>query len=146
MTETEQDIWPDMDKKSSVMEELMHPQEIIPSEPFKISLGEALPENTPLAPKAAIISALKAVQDPELMFDIYSMGLIYEIDQKENGDVDIKMTLTSPTCPMGPEMIQMAAHAVASVVGVGVVKVVLTFDPPWTTDRLSEEIKLMMNL
>ena len=144
MTETEQDIWPDMNKKSSVMEELMQSQEIIPSEPFKISLGEALPENTPLAPKAAIISALKAVQDPELMFDIYSMGLIYKIDQKENGDVFILMTLTSPMCPVAGDMPIMVANAVSSVVGVGIVTVELTFDPPWSVDLVSEEIKILM--
>ena len=144
MTETEQDIWPNLDQKSSVMEELMQPQEILPSEPFKISLGESLPKNTPLAPTAAIISALKAVQDPELMFDIYSMGLIYEIDQKENGDVFILMTLTSPMCPVAGDMPIMVANAVSSVVGVGVVTVELTFDPPWNIDLVSEEIKILM--
>ena len=93
-----------------------------------------------------IIGALKSVQDPELMLNVFDLGLIYKIDQKENGDVDIVMTLTSPTCPMGEEMIQMAAQAVSSVVGVGIVTVNLTFDPPWTTDMLSEEIKLMMGI
>ena len=144
MTKEEQDIWPNFDQKSSVMEELMQPQEILPSEPFKISLGESLPKNTPLAPTAAIISALKAVQDPELMFDIYSMGLIYKIDQKENGDVFILMTLTSPMCPVAGDMPIMVANAVSSVVGVGIVTVELTFDPPWSVDLVSEEIKILM--
>ena len=113
---------------------------------YEAEAGVPLDGAVTKASKDDIIGALKSVQDPEIMINIFDLGLIYDINQKENGDVDIKMTLTSPTCPMGPEMIQMAAHAVASVVGVGVVKVVLTFDPPWTTDRLSEEIKLMMNL
>ena len=113
---------------------------------YETEAGVPLDGAVTKASKDDIIGALKSVQDPEIMINIFDLGLIYDINQKENGDVDIKMTLTSPTCPMGPEMIQMAAHAVASVVGVGVVKVVLTFDPPWTTDRLSEEIKLMMNL
>ena len=113
---------------------------------YEAEAGVPLDGAVTKASKDDIIGALKSVQDPEIMINIFDLGLIYDINQKENGDVDIKMTLTSPTCPMGPEMIQMAAHAVASVVGVGVVKVVLTFYPPWTTDRLSEEIKLMMNL
>jgi metal-sulfur cluster biosynthetic enzyme len=124
-------------------------QPILP-EPIEIDYeaeaGVPLDGAVTKASKDDIIGALKSVQDPEIMINIFDLGLIYDINQKENGDVDIKMTLTSPTCPMGPEMIQMAAHAVASVVGVGVVKVSLTFDPPWTTDCLSDEIKLMMNL
>ena len=113
---------------------------------YEAEAGVPLDGAVTKASKDDIIGALKSVQDPEIMINIFDLGLIYDINQKQNGDVDIKMTLTSPTCPMGPEMIQMAAHAVASVVGVGVVKVALTFDPPWTTDRLAEEIKLMMNL
>ena len=122
--------------------ELPEPMEIDYSAEAGIPLGE----NIKKASKEDIIGALKSVQDPELMLNVFDLGLIYDINQKENGDVDIQMTLTSPTCPMGPEMLQMAAHAVASVVGVGVVKVNLTFDPPWTTDKLSDEIKLMMGI
>ena len=122
--------------------DLLEPMEI----DYSAEAGLPLEKGVTKATKEDIISALKSVQDPELMLNIYDLGLIYNIDQKENGDVDVEMTLTSPTCPMGPEMIQMAAHAVASVVGVGVVKVNLTFDPPWTMERLSEEIKLSMGI
>ncbi len=121
---------------------LLNPIEI----DYETQAGVPLEVGVQLAKKDDIVGALKSVQDPEIMINIYDLGLVYDINQKENGDVEIKMTLTSPTCPMGGEMIQMAAHAVASVVGVGVVKVLLTFDPPWTTDCLSDEIKLMMNL
>ena len=121
---------------------LLNPIEI----DYETQAGVPLEAGVQLAKKDDIIGALKSVQDPEIMINIYDLGLVYDINQKENGDVEIKMTLTSPTCPMGGEMIQMAAHAVASVVGVGIVKVSLTFDPPWTTDCLSDEIKLMMNL
>ena len=120
--------------------------------PDPIELDYIAKAGTPLtkdAKKAShedIIGALKSVQDPELMLNVFDLGLIYKVDQKNKGDVDIVMTLTSPTCPMGEEMIQMAAQAVSSVVGVGVVTVNLTFDPPWTTDMLSEEIKLMMGI
>lgn len=120
--------------------------------PEPIELDYTAKAGTPLATGAQkathedIVGALKSVQDPELMLNVFDLGLVYKVDQKENGDVDIQMTLTSPTCPMGEEMIQMAAQAVSSVVGVGVVTVNLTFDPPWTTDMLSEEIKLMMGI
>ena len=113
---------------------------------YTATAGKPLPEGTPKASHEDIVGALKSVQDPELMLNVFDLGLVYKVDQKENGDVEIEMTLTSPTCPMGDEMIQMAAQAVSSVVGVGVVTVNLTFDPPWTTDMLSEEIKLMMGI
>ena len=113
---------------------------------YEAVAGTPLKGKSQKATEADIITALKSVQDPELMLNVFDLGLVYEIKQEENGDIFIKMTLTSPTCPMGDEMIQMAAQAVSSVPGVGKVTVKLTFDPPWTTDKLSEEIKLMMGL
>ena len=113
---------------------------------FKATVGEPLTEGTPHARQEDIITALQAVQDPELMLNVYELGLIYKIDQQDNGDVYILMTLTSPTCPMAGEMPYMVANAVSSVPGTGVVTVELTFDPPWTTDKLSEDIKLMMGI
>ena len=113
---------------------------------YTATAGKPLAAKIKKASHEDIIGALKSVQDPELMLNVFDLGLVYKVDQKENGDVDILMTLTSPTCPMGEEMIQMAAQAVSSVVGVGVVTAKLTFDPPWTTDMLSEEIKLMMGI
>ena len=113
---------------------------------YTAKAGTPLSDGVKKASHEDIIGALKSVQDPELMLNVFDLGLVYDIKQKENGDVDIQMTLTSPTCPMGEEMIQMAAQAVSSVVGVGVVTVNLTFDPPWTTDKLSDEIKLMMGI
>ena len=113
---------------------------------FKVKAGSPLAEGTSHASQEDIIGALKAVQDPELMLNVHELGLIYEIKQQDNGDVYLLMTLTSPTCPMAGEMIEMVANAVSSVIGVGEVTVELTFDPPWTTDRLSEDIKLMMGI
>ena len=113
---------------------------------YTAKAGTTLKKGIKKATHEDIIGALKSVQDPELMLNVFDLGLVYDIKQKEDGDVDIQMTLTSPTCPMGEEMIQMAAQAVSSVVGVGVVTVNLTFNPPWTTDMLSDEIKLMMGI
>ena len=116
----------------------------LPAETYRATAGNPLEVGVEKASKEAITGALKAVQDPELMLDIYELGLIYDIIREENGDVKIIMTLTSPTCPIAGDMPAMVANAVASVQGVGVVTVELTFDPPWTIDRLSDEIKLMM--
>ena len=120
------------------------PPEAVPN--YKATVGSPLQEGIPHATKEDIIGALKAVQDPELFMNVYELGLIYDIQQKENGDVFILMTLTSPMCPIAGEMPKMAATAVSTVPGVGIVTVELTFDPPWTIDRLSDEIKLMMGL
>lgn len=113
---------------------------------FKVTAGETLKAGTSKASKEDIILALKAVQDPELMLNVYELGLIYDIRQEENGDVYVLMTLTSPTCPMAGEMPGIVANAVSSVPGTGLVTVELTFDPPWTTDRLSDDIKIMMGI
>lgn len=132
-----------MDLTSEDMEKVSLPDVTqIPN--YSATMGTPLDAGTPLADKDAIIAALKAVQDPELMLNIYELGLIYDINQLENGDVSIMMTLTSPTCPVAGDMPAMAAIAVASVPGVGRVTVTLTFDPPWTVDRLSEELKMIM--
>lgn len=110
------------------------------------TVGAPLQAGVEKADKELIVGALRAVQDPELLLDIYELGLIYDIVQEENGDVKIVMTLTSPTCPIAGDMPSMVANAVSSVQGVGRVTVELTFNPPWTPDRLSDEIKLMMGL
>ena len=113
---------------------------------YKASAGETLKKGIRKATKEDIITAIKSVQDPELMINIYDLGLIYDIRQNENGDVDIDMTLTSPTCPLAGDMPKMVANAVSSVPGTGIITVQLTFDPPWGLDRLSEEIKLSMGI
>lgn len=120
------------------------PPEAVPN--YKATVGQSLPAGTEHATKDDIIGALKAVQDPELFMNVYELGLIYDIRQEQNGDVFILMTLTSPMCPIAGEMPKMVATAVSSVPGVGVITVELTFDPPWTMDRLSDEVKLMMGI
>lgn len=113
---------------------------------FKAVMGTKLEKGTSLATKENIIKAIQAVQDPELLLNVYELGLIYDIQQKETGDVHILMTLTSPSCPMGGEIPFWVAGAVSSVPGVGEVEVELTFTPPWTLDKLSEEVKISMGI
>ena len=113
---------------------------------YQATVGTPLEEGKTKASKEDIISALRAVQDPELFLSVYDLGLIYELNQLDNGDVKIVMSLTSPTCPIAGEMPAMVANAVASVPGTGLVTVELTLDPPWTVDRLSDEIKILMGI
>jgi len=93
-----------------------------------------------------LIAALKTVYDPEIPVDIYELGLIYKVDVADNKDVTIDMTLTAPGCPVAGEMPGMVKDAVKTVKGIGEVTVNMTFDPPWTPDRMSEEAKLELNM
>jgi|SRR6516164_5526966 len=95
---------------------------------------------------ADIVAVLKTVYDPEIPADIYELGLVYKIHIDDGRNVAIVMTLTAPGCPVAGEMPQWVENAVASVTGVGQVKVTLTFDPPWDKDRMSEEAKLTLNM
>ncbi len=143
MTETNEDVT--TSKQDDIWPELPEPVALeLPPEAYKATAGEPMERGIPIATKDMIIGALQAVMDPELMLNIYELGLIYDINQSDNGDVHILMTLTSPTCPIAGDMPPMVANAVASVQGVGIVTVELTFDPPWTPERLSEELRLIM--
>lgn len=96
--------------------------------------------------RADIVAALKTVYDPEIPSDIYELGLIYRIDVTDDRDVDVEMTLTAPGCPVAGEMPIWVENAVASVAGVGNVKVNLVFDPPWDMSRMSDEARLALNM
>ncbi|WP_035025700.1 SUF system Fe-S cluster assembly protein [Aquamicrobium defluvii] len=89
-----------------------------------------------------IISALKTVYDPEIPADIYELGLVYRIDIEDDRTVRIDMTLTAPGCPVAGEMPGWVQNAVGAVEGVSGVEVNMTFDPPWTPDRMSEEAQI----
>ena len=89
-----------------------------------------------------IIAAVKTVYDPEIPADIYELGLIYRIDIEDDRMVKIDMTLTAPGCPVAGEMPGWVENAVSSVEGVSGVEVNMTFDPPWTPDRMSEEAQI----
>lgn len=93
-----------------------------------------------------IIAALKTVYDPEIPADIYELGLIYRIDVEDDRLVKIMMTLTAPGCPVAGEMPGWVEGAVRGVEGVMDVEVEMTFDPPWTPDRMSEEAQIAVGL
>jgi FeS assembly SUF system protein len=89
-----------------------------------------------------IIASLKTVYDPEIPADIYELGLIYKIDIEDDRSVSIDMTLTAPGCPVAGEMPGWVENAVGTVGGVSGVTVNMTFDPPWTAARMSEEAQV----
>src|ERR1700753_1106355 len=93
-----------------------------------------------------LVVALKSVYDPEIPVDIYELGLIYKVDVSDQKDVVVDMTLTAPNCPVAGEMPGMVKTALETVDGVGGVTVNMTFDPPWTPERMSEEAKLELNM
>jgi FeS assembly SUF system protein len=93
-----------------------------------------------------IIAALKKVYDPEMPVNIYELGLIYGIEIDAEGRAAIRMTLTAPNCPVAGTLPGDVERAVRAVPGVMDVKLELTFDPPWTKDRMSEAAKLALGL
>ena len=120
----------------------MHEAPIDPEASFSARAGAPLPEGRPPASREAIVEALKTVYDPEIPVDIYELGLIYEFDLNESGQVRIVMTLTTPGCPVAGEMPGWLADAVEPVDGVKQVDVEITWDPPWGMDMMSDEARL----
>jgi metal-sulfur cluster biosynthetic enzyme len=90
-----------------------------------------------------IREALMQVVDPELFVNIIDLGLVYEvkINEREDGksDVGIEMTMTSPACPAGPQLLAQSENAVKRLEGVGEVDVRLVMTPPWTPDRMTDD-------
>ena len=99
-------------------------------------------ENDILALKEEIVRAIKNVYDPEIPVDVYELGLIYEINILPINNVEIVMTLTSPSCPAAESIPSEIEANVKAVNGVNDVNIELTFDPPYATDMMSEEAKL----
>ena len=96
--------------------------------------------------KDQIIAALKKVYDPEMPVNIYELGLIYGLDVDDAGNASIRMTLTAPNCPVAGTLPGEVERAARSVPGVNSVKLELTFDPPWSKERMSEAAKLALGI
>jgi len=95
--------------------------------------------------KKKVIEALKGVYDPEIAVNIYDLGLIYEINVSEEGDVYIKMTLTAPGCPVAGMIVAMAEETVKEKVKEAKsVRVDLVWDPPWTPEKVTPEGRKML--
>lgn len=90
-------------------------------------------------------NALKGVKDPELHLDLVVLGLVYDIEV-ENDDVRATISLTSPMCPVAGQIVEDAKQAIEAVEGVKSASVELTFDPPWTPDRIAPLIRASLGL
>ncbi len=117
-----------------------------PAEEYIARAGVPLPDGEAPAKMYDIIEAIKTVSDPEIMINVYDLGLIYKVNQADNGDLNIEMTLTAPACPMAEVLPQQVADAAAAVKGVGKVEVKVVWEPAWSLERLSEEAKLMLEM
>ncbi|MFN8362614.1 MAG: SUF system Fe-S cluster assembly protein [Cloacibacterium normanense] len=93
-----------------------------------------------------IIKALKTVFDPEIPVDIYELGLVYDVQISEDGDVKVVMTLTTPNCPVAESLPQEVKEKVAAVENVKSVDLEFTFEPSWNKDMMSEEAKFELGI
>ena len=96
--------------------------------------------------KAMIEAALAGVKDPELHEPITELGLIYGVEEESSGVFKIRMTMTTPACPYAAELIEQVLKAVQSVEGVTKARVELVWQPPWSTERMSEEAKFRLGV
>jgi metal-sulfur cluster biosynthetic enzyme len=94
-----------------------------------------------MADEAAVLDALKTVVDPELFINVVDLGLIYNIEQSDEGAVKVEMTLTSPACPAGPQIVHQSKLALEKLEGVTAVDIRLVMTPPWTPDRMTDEAR-----
>ncbi|MEP2029883.1 MAG: SUF system Fe-S cluster assembly protein [Paracoccaceae bacterium] len=90
----------------------------------------------------AVVDACRSVYDPEIPVNIYELGLIYTIDINDASEVNIKMSLTAPGCPVAGEMPGWIAEAIEPLPGVKTVDVELVWEPPWGMDMMSDEARL----
>ena len=96
--------------------------------------------------KDKVIAEIKKIYDPEIPVNIYELGLIYDVTVDEKNKVYVKMTLTSPNCPVAESLPNEVKENVKKVEGVSDVNLNLVWEPPWNKDRMSEAAKLELNL
>ena len=94
-----------------------------------------------MASELEMLDALRQVVDPELMINIVDLGLVYDISQPEQGQVKVEMTLTSPSCPAGPQILQQSKLALESLDGVQTADIKLVMSPPWSPERMTDEAR-----
>ena len=98
-----------------------------------------------MATAEELIETLKQVIDPELMVNIVDLGLIYSVNE-EDRKVAVEMTLTSPACPAGPQIVQQAKMALERLDDVDEAIITITLSPPWTPDRMTDDAKDMLGI
>lgn len=108
--------------------------------------GTELTQGAEKAKMFDIVEKIRTISDPEIPLNVYDMGLIYKIDQRDNGDIYIEMTVTAPTCPIAGELPQQVADALTEVAGTGRIEVKIVWEPAWTPERMTDEAKEMLEL
>ena len=108
--------------------------------------GTELAQGVEKAKMFDIVEKIRTISDPEIPLNVYDMGLIYKIDQRDNGDIYIEMTVTAPTCPIAVELPQQVADALTEVAGTGRIEVKIVWEPAWTPERMTDEAKEMLEL
>ena len=96
--------------------------------------------------KEKVITEIKKIYDPEIPVNIYELGLIYDIDIDQNNNVKIKMTLTTPNCPVAESLPNEVKNSIKEIKEVKNVDLDLVWDPPWNKSMMSEAAKLELNL
>jgi FeS assembly SUF system protein len=96
--------------------------------------------------KQGVVETLKTVYDPEIPVDIYELGLVYDVNVEESGAVTIRMTLTSPMCPVAESLPPEVEEKVRGVAGVTEVKIDLVWEPPWSPSLMSEAARLELGM
>lgn len=96
--------------------------------------------------KEKIMEALKSIYDPEIPVDIWELGLIYHLDVDDSGNVKLKMTLTSPACPVAESLPVEVYQKIMAIEGVAEVDLQVVWDPPWNKERMSDEARLSLNM
>lgn len=97
----------------------------------------------------SLVEALRTVKDPELNVNVVDLGLVYTIQTREvegSWEVDVEMTLTSPACPAGPQILRDATNALEKVEGVSRAQVKLVMTPPWTQDRMTDDARDILGI
>lgn len=117
-----------------------------PEPPPAPPLGEPLSDEAIAELRDRIVQALCTVFDPEIPVNIYELGLIYELTISPSAEVGVKMTLTSPMCPVAGSLPGEVERKVRTVPPVTNVKVDLAWEPPWTKDRMTEAAKLQLGI
>ena len=116
------------------------------TEPFIAKAGKKNKFDSITINKKEMISMLSNVFDPEIPINIYDLGLIYDVKISNGNNVSIKMSLTSPGCPVAGELPKQVADELTKINKIGLIEVELVWDPPWTKDRMSEDAKLALDI
>ena len=116
------------------------------TKPFRVKLGSKNTFDKISICEKDIISNLTNVYDPEIPINIYDLGLIYDINISKGNNVFIKMSLTSPGCPVAGELPKQVADELTKIKNIGLIEVELVWDPPWTKERMSEDAKLALDI